>query len=271
MSGQVTTVGPPAQAPPPSPSGGPLRLLLAAGGRRAQLAIVVPLLVIAAVAWTLTAGSVDDPMMSFGPFVAAWLVMMVAMMLPSVAPVVALYGMAARRGVVAAVPVFVLGYLAVWAVSALPAFAVASLVAEPLADGDLWVGRVTGAALLLAAGYQLTPLKQVCLRHCRSPLSFFLARTTSLASPRAAIAAGARHGAYCLGCCWALMAVLIAVGGMQLGWALALAAVIAVEKLLPWGALAVRATTIVAASLGLALIAYPSLLRHLVSVPMDLM
>ena len=238
-------------------------LWLADGGRRASLRVVLPLLTVALGAWVLTAGG-DD--MSLGPaaFALAWLVMMAAMMLPAVAPVVALYALAARRGVVAAVSVFVAGYLAVWAMSSLPAYAVAQALEEPLMAGESWVARLVGGTLLGAAVYELTPLKDVCLRRCRSPLSFYLSRSGSLADPRRAFVAGAEHGLYCLGCCWALMAVLVVVGGMQLGWALALALVISAQKLLPGAWLLVRITAAAAAILGVALLVFPSLLDHLI-------
>ena len=238
-------------------------LWLAEGGRRALLTVVLPLLAVAIAAWAVTARS-DDRMMGAAAFVTAWLIMMVAMMLPAASPVVALYALAARRGVVAAVPVFVAGYLCVWALTGLPAYAVAEALSEPLMDGEPWVARLVGGTLLGAAAYQLSPLKDVCLRRCRSPLSFYLSRTGSLAAPHRAFAAGAQHGLYCLGCCWALMAVLVVVGGMQLGWALALALVISAEKLLPPARLLVRLTAAVAAVLGVGLLIFPSLLDHLI-------
>ena len=228
----------------------------------------MPVLVVAAAAWAFTVHMGSGSMgMSAATFVGSWIVMMAAMMLPAVAPVVALYATAARRRLVAALPVFVAGYLAVWALSAVPAYAVARAVNDPLMQGRTWVARLAGATLLAAAAYQLTPLKAVCLRHCRSPLSFFLARRSSLRSGRAAIAAGAGHGVYCLGCCWALMAVLVVLGGMQLAWALALAIVITLEKQAPWGAAFARVAAVSAAGLGVALLVHPALLPHLVSVP----
>jgi predicted metal-binding membrane protein len=229
--------------------------------------VVLPLLVVAAAAWTFTvhmgSGSTG---MSAAAFVGSWVVMMVAMMLPAVAPVVGLYALAARRNVVAAVPVFLGGYLVVWAASSVPAYAVSRVVSDPLMMGRPWVARLTGGTLIAAAAYQLTPLKAACLAHCRSPLSFFLARTRGLARPRAAFAAGVGHGLYCLGCCWALMAVLVVLGGMQLGWALALALVISLEKLAPWGAVVARGVALGAAGLGIALLVAPGLLDHLVSM-----
>ncbi|MEO6204565.1 MAG: DUF2182 domain-containing protein [Mycobacteriales bacterium] len=245
-----------------------LRWLLERGGRRALTRIVLPLLVVAAVAWTLTAraGALGDG--SLVGFLAVWALMMTAMMLPAVAPVVAVYAIAARRSVVAPVPFFLGGYLLVWAASGLPAYLVARQVNEPLMAGAPWVARLTGVALLAAAGYQLSPLKSVCLRACRSPMSFFLGRSGGLRRPADAFGAGSQHGVYCLGCCWALMAVLVVLGGMQLGWALALAVVIAAEKLLPWGSVVARSVAALGGSLGLTLLVVPSLLSHLVVMPM---
>ena len=254
---------PTSRAEPERPPPPVLSLWLAHGGRRALLTVVLPLLAVAAVAWAVTARS-DEMMMGAAAFLASWLIMMVAMMLPAAAPVVALYALAARRGVVAAVPVFVAGYLLVWAATGVPAYAVAEALSEPLMDGRPWVARLVGATLLGAAAYQLSPLKDVCLRRCRSPLSFYLSRTGSLAAPHRAFTAGAQHGLYCLGCCWALMAVLVVVGGMQLGWALALALVISAEKLLPPARFLVRLTAAAAAALGVALLLFPSLLDHLI-------
>ena len=238
--------------------------------RRELLTVALPLLAVAAAAWAVTGVDMANggTPTTAGTFLAAWIVMMVAMMLPAVAPVVALYAQAARKGLVAALPVFLTGYLLVWTATGLPAYAVSQVVGQPLMDGRTWAARLVGGTLLLAAAYELTPLKAACLRHCRSPLSFFLSRRSSLSSPRAALAAGAGHGVYCLGCCWALMAVLIAVGGMQLVWALALALVLSLEKLLPQAHLITGAAASVAAVLGVALIVEPTLLRPLLTQEM---
>ena len=257
-----------AQAPWSTSSAPPERapavvLWLADGGRRALVTVVLPLLAAAAAAWALTAG-MSNMMLNAGSFLLAWLIMMVAMMLPAAAPVVALYALAARRGAVAAVPVFVAGYLCIWAATGAPAYLVSQAVSEPLMDGKDWVARVAGGALLAAAIYQLTPLKDACLRRCRSPLSFFLTRDTGLSHPGRAFTAGAQHGLYCLGCCWALMAVLIVLGGMQLGWALALALVISAEKLLSGRRQVSRLVAAVGAGLGLTLLLAPSTLDHLI-------
>lgn len=234
--------------------------------RRELLTVVLPLLAVAAAAWAVTGVDMADggTPMTAGAFLAAWLVMMVAMMLPAVAPVVALYAQAARKGLVAALPVFLTGYLLVWTATGLPAYAASRVVTDPLMDGQAWAARLVGGTLLLAAAYQLTPLKAACLRRCRSPLSFYLTRTGSLARPGRALAAGAQHGAYCLGCCWALMAVLVVLGGMQLGWALGLALVISLEKLSPRHRLVPAAVALASAGLGLVLLAAPDLLEHLI-------
>lgn len=235
------------------------------GGRQALLVVALPLLALAAVAWTVTARADSMSMAGDAAFVGSWLVMMAAMMLPAVAPVVALYALASKRHVVAALPVFLAGYAAVWALSAVPAYLVAQVVDEPLMDGEAWVARLAGGTLIAAAAYQLTPLKVACLNRCRSPLSVFLTQRGSLAQPRRAVLAGARHGVDCLGCCWALMAVLIVLGGMQLGWALAISLVLTAEKVLPRGPEIARVTALAAAALGLALLLEPSLLAHLIS------
>ena len=260
MAGQVSTA-------PPS-GGGAVALLVASGGRVALKTIVLPLLVASAVAWAFTvrggSGSMD---MTAAGFVAAWVVMMVAMMLPAVAPVVALYSLAARRKLVASVPFFIGGYLFIWAVSAVPAYAIARAVDDPLMQGEGWVQRLVGGTLVFAGLFQLTPLKEMCLRHCRSPLSFFMAQTSGMGTRRAAMRAGVGHGLYCLGCCWALMAILAVLGGMQLAWALGLAAVITLEKLAPWGAAAARVTAAAALGLGIAVLVSPSLVTHLIAMP----
>src|SRR6185503_19839102 len=108
---------------------------------------------------------------------------------------------------------------------------------------------VAGGVIVLAAVYQLTPLKDICLRHCRSPFMFLVQhwRPGSIGAFRMGVA----HGAYCVGCCWALMAALIALGVMSVGWKVFIAALIAIEKLLPWKAVANRSIAILLLVLGL--------------------
>jgi predicted metal-binding membrane protein len=169
-----------------------------------------------------------------------WAVMMTAMMVPSVAPVVLLYAAAQRRRTAAAdylaVAAFAAGYLSIWAgfsvaaTLAQGALHAAALTAEEMGP----VSRPLGGAILLAAGaYQFTPLKRVCLTHCRSPLSFITVYWRS--GQWGAFTMGLRHGAYCVGCCWPLMLLLFVSGVMNLLWIAALAIFVLGEKLLPRG------------------------------------
>jgi predicted metal-binding membrane protein len=156
------------------------------------------------------------------------------MMLPAVAPVAALYAATLRRRRAARLLAFAGGYLAVWAATAGPAYALSTLVDDGVAPHPL-ARRLTAAAIFACCGvYQLTPLKERCLRHCRSPLAQLL-RYASFTGRARDLRVGAFHAAYCLGCCWALMLLLVAFGTMSLGAALALAALVAAEKLTPWG------------------------------------
>ena len=201
--------------------------------------------------------------MSLGAFVVVWVAMMAAMMLPAVLPVVRLYGHAVARGRAAPTAFFVLGYLAVWSSMAAPAYAAWSALEQPLAEGRPWVARVAGVTFLTAAVWQLTPLKTVCLRHCRSPLGFFLRFGGSVRRPLGAARMGAAHGAFCFGCCWAIFAVLIVLGTMSLIWMAALTALVVVEKNAPHGeqvALAVGAALAIA---GVVLLLDTSTLAHL--------
>jgi predicted metal-binding membrane protein len=171
--------------------------------------------------WTATAlvmqsmSTMDGPG-SMGSYLWLWTAMVAAMMLPTVVPAASL---ATALGQSATV--FVGGYVVVWTASGLAAFA----AARALAYAPGWV---TGGALALAAVYQLTPLKAACLRRCRSPLGPLLRRGP--------LAAGIEHGVVCLGCCWALMVALIALGAGSLLWMAAVGAVVFVEKVTAVGA-----------------------------------
>ncbi|MEX2193857.1 MAG: DUF2182 domain-containing protein [Thermoleophilaceae bacterium] len=207
-------------------------------------------------------GGMGDTM-SLGAFVLAWAAMMAAMMLPAVLPVVRLYGRAAAKGRAAPLPFFVGGYLAVWIAVALPGYFAWRALEMPLAEGHAWAGRVAGATLLAAALWQVTPLKSVCLRHCRSPLGFFLRFGGRIRRPAGALRMGAAHGAFCFGCCWALFAVLVALGTMNLLWMVLFTALIVLEKLAPRGEQIAVAGAIVLALLGTVLLSDPSTLVHL--------
>lgn len=253
----------------------------AAGVDRPAIAWATPaaLLALAAVGWWWSARMADD-MESTGPmgmgdmgmatdslslvaFVVAWLAMMTAMMFPAVAPVVRLYGRAAADGRVAPLPFFVAGYIAVWTAIGLPAYFAWQALMDPIAEARPWAGRLAGATLVAAAMWQLSPLKSVCLRHCRSPISFFLRFGAGVSRPAGALRMGSTHGLYCLGCCWALMAVLVALGTMNLAWMAALAILIFIEKNAPAGELAARLAAAAFAVAGVALLVRPETLTAL--------
>ena len=205
-----------------------------------RIGVPVTLVLLAAAAWWITAQhatnmSGSDMTVSLGPFLVAWAVMMAAMMLPAVTPVVRLYDRAAAAGRVAPTGYFVSGYLAVWILSGLPAYLLWRAMAMPLMDAETWALRVAGGTLLAAGVYQVLPLKRACLRHCRSPMSYFFRQRRPLTRPGGAARSGAMHGIYCFGCCVGLMLVLVVVFAMQPWWAVALAAAIFVERNLRWG------------------------------------
>lgn len=241
--------------------------------------LTAPLLIIAAVGWWWSAHMAADvsggmgadgmaistgATMSFLAFVGAWVAMMAAMMLPAILPAVRLYQRAATRGTVAPVGVFVAGYLVVWSAIGAPAYFAWRALRQPLADATPWAGRLVGAVAITAAVYQVTPLKAVCLRHCRSPMSFFLRYGTNLSRPSGAVLAGARHGLYCLGCCWLLMAILISFGTMQIAVMVAVAVLILLEKNTSFGELLARVAAVAFLVLGVVLLARPSLIGHIV-------
>lgn len=166
-----------------------------------------------------------------------WTFMMVAMMLPSAAPMILLYARFSRQlefGT-AYTLVFALCYLMIWALfSALAAVSQAALVSIAAASADalkLVDVRLVGLLLLLAGAYQLSPLKTACLDQCRSPLSFLMQGWRP--GWKGATRLGIRHGLYCLGCCWALMLLLFAAGVMNLAWIAALTLIVVAEKLAP--------------------------------------
>jgi predicted metal-binding membrane protein len=179
---------------------------------------------------------------------AMWAVMMIGMMTPSAAPMVLLYARVGRQAAVqgklfAAAVWFLGGYLIAWV-----AFSVVATVAQwGLERGALLTPMMGGAsdlfggAVLIAAGlYQWTPLKDVCLRQCQAPLGFVQRHGGFRADAAGAIALGARHGAYCIGCCWPLMALLFVGGVMNVLWIAAIAIIVLAEKIVPAGRLVAR-------------------------------
>jgi predicted metal-binding membrane protein len=187
---------------------------------------------------------------ALGWYVGIWVTMTAAMMLPSASPMLLVYskvasGSSRRPALLTAV--FLGGYVVAWTAYGLVAFGVYRLV-RSLDPSFLGWSRegpiVAGAVIALAGVYQLTPMKQICLRHCRTPFHFVLHRWHGGAL--GALRMGVEHGLWCVGCCWALMLVLFAVGVMSLTWMVIVAAVIFAEKVLPLGD---RLTTVFAVAL----------------------
>jgi len=233
---------------------------------RARLGLVALLFALAAVAWWSTAdrmaGMDEGPgtdLGALGWFVGVWVVMMAAMMLPSVAPTVALYDRLQRRRAGAAAPlVFTAGYLLTWGAAGVLAYAAFAAARALAGDALSWRSAghaLVGATLIVAAGYELTPLKDVCLSKCRSPLGFLMSSWRSGLS--GALNMGARHGGWCVGCCWALMASLFALGVMSLVWMAFVAGLIALEKTLRWRRMATWTTTGVLLVLGVLVLVAP--------------
>jgi predicted metal-binding membrane protein len=230
---------------------------------RARLGLVALLFALAAVGWWSTVdrmrGMDAGPwtaLGSFGWFLGVWVVMMAAMMFPSLAPTAALYARMTRDRI--APLLFTGGYLTTWALAGVLAFALARAGHAVAGDVLAWerAGRwVAGATLLVAAAYELTPLKDVCLAKCRSPLGFLLGAWRD--GRGGALRMGARHGGWCVGCCWALMASLFALGVMSVAWMAFVAALIAAEKTLPWRRVATYGTAALLLVLGALLLAAP--------------
>jgi predicted metal-binding membrane protein len=212
------------------------------------VALFGALLAAALVAWIVTyqrmhgmdAGPGTD-LGGLGWYLGIWVTMMAAMMLPSVAPMVLVFARIsrdrARRGR-AFVPtwVFLAGYLIAWTVYGLAAYGIFRALRWAVGGSLHWNGAgawVAGGAVLAAGLYQLTPLKRVCLRHCRGPVHFVLHGWRD--GRLGALRMGVEHGAFCVGCCWGLMLALFALGVMSLVWMVVIAAIIFAEKLLPAG------------------------------------
>jgi len=188
---------------------------------------------------------------------AMWSIMMVGMMLPSAAPTLLLYGALVRKNgerdtVLPAVWIFTGGYLAAWTAFSFAATVLQVALEQAALLTPMMETRSNGlsAAILIAAGvYQWLPLKQACLRHCRSPLQFLVAHWRG--GKRGAFRMGAEHGVYCVGCCWALMLVLFVAGVMNLLWVALIAAFVLVEKLLPASKFTARLASVALIAIGL--------------------
>jgi predicted metal-binding membrane protein len=249
---------------------------------RVRWGLVAALFALAGGGWWWSAqrmqGMDQGPWSSLGGlswFLGLWVVMMAAMMLPSVAPTVALYTRMTRARSPWLPTAFVTGYLITWAVAGVAAFALAAVVTRAAGDALAWdsAGRLlAGTTLVGAAAYELTPLKNVCLGRCRSPLGALLGSWRD--GLRGGVRMGMRNGAWCVGCCWALMASLFALGVMSVTWMGLVAGLIAVEKTLPSRRVATYGTAAVLLALGVLLLLSPDAVPGLTlpggtSMPMD--
>ena len=237
------------------------------------LRVTATLLAAALAAWVIAAQQMRG--MDAGPgtnlgglgwYLGIWVTMTAAMMLPSAAPMVVTYARVARD---ARTWVFVLGYLVAWTAFGLVAYGLYRLVARSSPGWVAWNRQgpyVAGAALAFAGLYQLSPLKEACLRHCRGPFRYLVHGWRD--GRTGALRMGAEHGLFCVGCCWGLMLALFALGVMSLAWMAFIAALIALEKVVPWGRAIMYATAALLLVLGLVLIAAPDAISGLL-VPGD--
>jgi predicted metal-binding membrane protein len=173
-------------------------------------------------------------------FLVGWLLMIVAMMLPTSLPLIAMFQTITRqhpqrRQIIA---LLIVGYLVVWLASGVVTHA-GYAAWYALVERTSWLRANAwsiGASIVLLAGvYQLTPLKYYCLDRCRSPLSFIAAHWRGGSARLQALRLGLHHGLFCVGCCWSIMLLMFVVGSSNLGWMLVLGAVMAIEKNVPWG------------------------------------
>jgi predicted metal-binding membrane protein len=229
--------------------------------RRQRNVVLASLLVLAGACWLVVLRQAGMTRMGLTMgltlplFLLAWVAMMIAMMFPTAAPMIVMFGTVAAGKQQRAQPfvptwVFVSAYLTVWVGFGVLAYAAAAGLSA-LAMRSMWLidnaARLGGAVLLVGGLYQLSPLKSLCLAKCRSPLSFLL--TSWRDGYGGAFVMGLKHGAYCLGCCWLLFAILFPLGVMNIAAMVALTLLIFAEKSLPWG-------SAVANVAGVALMAY---------------
>jgi predicted metal-binding membrane protein len=240
---------------------------------RQRNVILVTLVGLAVIGWVVFIHQARQPMgmpRRMGPdltmggswplFMTMWVAMMVAMMFPAAAPMIVMYGRM-RRSDPPSVMLFTGAYIVLWFAFGVVAYLLSAAVESAASRSD-WVamnwGRAGGALLVAAGVYQLTPLKDICLRHCRTPLSFVMTRWRD--GRNGAVRMGLLHGVYCLGCCWLLFLILVPLGVMNVAAMLAVAALVFAEKVVPRG----RAIGVVASALlvayGVAVAVHPALL-----------
>jgi len=261
--------------------------------RRDRAVVIAALVILATLAWMDLAWLADDMAMGgmdmsgfrmipagqglmmpasapwqpieFAYVLAMWIVMMIGMMTPSVAPMILIYARVGRQAEISGQPFaasawFAAGYLVAWTGFSLAAtFAQWALQRAALLNPMMEsASNVLGGVVLIAAGvYQWTPLKEVCLSYCQAPLTFIMRHGGFRREASGALALGFRHGLYCIGCCWALMLLLFVGGVMNLLWIAALAALVLLEKLVPFGKLVSRVAGAAFIAMGAWLLLYP--------------
>jgi predicted metal-binding membrane protein len=240
-------------------------------------AILGLLLAVAGAAWALLIwqGSGSGMGMAMGSltmgmraplFLATWVIMMVAMMFPTAAPMILTFHkvQAAKRlrgDAFVATWIFIAAYMLVWSLSGVAAYAgalAAEAYAQRAALSPHTAARIGGGILLAAGLYQLSPLKDLCLSKCRTPVGFIV--TSWRDGVSGALQMGVRHGVYCLGCCWLLFLILFPLGIMNVAAMAVITLVIFAEKTLPWGRAVARATAAVLVAYGIAVLAVPQVL-----------
>jgi predicted metal-binding membrane protein len=200
-------------------------------------------------------------MAEFAFMFSMWAVMMVGMMTPSVAPMVLLYVAVGRSSVgrgpaFAPAGAFVAGYLLSWAAFSAAATLLQWLLESRALITPMMAGtsqQLAGTALIAAGVYQWLPIKQACLSQCRAPLSFVQRHGGFQSSARGSLRLGVLHGAYCIGCCWVVMALLFAFGVMNFYWIAGLMLFVLVEKVMPYAGILSRVAGLAAIAAGLAL------------------
>ena len=245
-------------------------------GSRRDIALSALLFAVTAFAWLSviqSATAMPMPMPQMEPlsgaallaFTLEWGVMMTAMMLPSAAPMVLLYGMSSRRSRssnerVIPAEAFAMTYIVLWLLTGVPVYlawvGIGAISARSVTFAAAMPYAVAGT--LFAAGvYQLSPAKHACLRQCQAPADFLVRRYR--AGYMASLRLAATHAAYCIGCCWALMLILVVAGAMSLPWVLAIALIVFAEKVLPGGERTARITGVILLVAALAVAVRPEL------------
>jgi predicted metal-binding membrane protein len=253
-----------------------MSLAVPAWGRRVSPVSVV--LLAAAVAWAAVivlaarmgsmASSMDIGVLSF---LGIWLLMMTAMMLPSVTPFAAVYTQTFGERRASRIVALAAGYLVVWSMVAIPAYALSRLTDRVLSDRPSIATAIAIVVFSACGIYQLTPFKDRCLVHCRSPLATLM-RYGTYRGARRDLRVGVHHGLYCVGCCWGLMTLLIAFGWMNVVAMVGLAVAVVVEKAWGHGRQFGRFVGVVALALAALALVTPAVapgLRHMPRAPMS--